>query len=759
MSRLSRNRAATPPRPGGSVDRRRTLIIILLAMCTFAAFLPVFRNDFVNYDDPGYVYENPHVRSGLTPATIAWSFTTFQESNWHPLTWISHALDVTLFGVSAPAHHAMSLLLHLISAVLLFSLLDRITGDRWPSAFVALVFAIHPLHVESVVWISERKDVLSGLFFMLTLGAYAAYERGGGRAAYLRTIALFALGLMAKPMLVTIPFVLLLLDYWPLGRMPGFSARGREAGASAVPLRTILAEKIPFFILAGASSVVTYLAQERGGAIAEAGAVVFSDRAANAVTSYAAYLGKALFPVNLAFFYPHRLGDITGLEIGTSVIVLAAITAAVWRFGRTSPFLPAGWFLFLGMLVPVIGLVQVGLQSMADRYMYLPLIGLSVMAAWGLPSVLRPGAARAAILRPAFALAVVVMGALTWSQTAVWKDNDTLYNHALRVTEGNHIAHTNLGVTLTERGKDVEAIPHFREALRLWPRNFNNVSNLARSLGAVGEYEAALRYYRTILASVRHLPLLYFRVGEVFTGLGEADSALVYYARAVELDSTMLDSHIGLADLYSSRGEFEKARESVARIFRLAPSSPRGHDILGIVAGREGRMAEAEAGFMKAIAVDSTFDQAYVDLGILYEKTGRAEQSRPLYETAVRINPGNATALYQLGLALARDGDLGSAEREWLRSLGIQPGNAETRMALARLYTMRQQPDRAVAQYRALLAAHPARADAHFLLGNLLGARGDREGAERHYREALRSEPGFTPAADALLQLTNRPAP
>jgi tetratricopeptide (TPR) repeat protein len=735
---------------GPAASTRRYAVPALLAVCVVVAFFPVFGGEFLTWDDPGYVYENPMVTRGLGAETVAWSLTTFQESNWHPLTWLSHALDVTLFGLNAPAHHGVNLFLHLLSTLLLYAAFERMTGDRWKSAFVALVFGIHPLHVESVAWISERKDVLSALFMMLTLNAYASYAAAGRRADYLRALAFFAVGLLAKPMLVTVPFVLLLLDYWPLGRMPGTVPAAPSTVRSTVPLRNLLVEKAPFLLLAAASSTITYIAQQVGGAVSALGPLPLADRAANAIVSYVAYFVKAVYPVNLAFFYPHRLSAIGAAEIAFSFSAVAAVSLAVWKLRARGPWLVTGWLVFVGMLVPVIGLVQVGLQAMADRYMYLPIIGLAVAAAWGVPAALGSGPFAKSLIRASFAVALVGMGVLTWNQAVVWRTSDSLYARALAVTEGNHIAHTNIGVTLMEEGRNAEAIPHLREALRLWPRNLKNFSNYGRALAGVGRYEEALPYYQDLVKNSDPSPLLHLRIGDVYAGLGQPDSALAHYERAIALDSTMLDAYVAIADIASGRSDFDRARKALAKAFAAQPGNSHAHDMLGIVAGRQQRMPEAEEEFRKAIASDSSNEAAWVDLGILYEKTGRGRLSRGMFDTAVRVNPRSVNARVRLGVAMARDGDLAAAEKEWLRCVEMAPPAVEARMNLGKLYSMRGQPGKAIDQYGAVIAADPRRADAHYLAGALLGAKGDVEGAKRRYRDALRAEPGFTEAAEAL---------
>src|SRR5271169_3364410 len=445
---------------------QRTIIVILLSAVTVFSFWHIVQCNFVNFDDPGFVTNNDHVKSGISLETIKWSFESTDKANWHPLTWISHALDCTLFGLDAGYHHATNLLLHLLNSILLFLILDRLTKARWQSVFVAFVFAVHPLHVESVAWITERKDVLSGLFWMLTIGAYTEYRITLKTKWYWFGVTAFALGLLAKPMLVTLPFVLVLLDVWPFARLVTHaSVPPNKANKNHVKLLGSLREKIPFFVLSGASSVVTFLVQRQAGATNQLTNVVFSDRIANAVVSYTQYIWKTIVPNALAVFYPYP-ASFPLWEVCVSAFVLLFITMVVWRQRTRRPYLLVGWLWFLGTLVPVIGIVQTGLQAMADRFMYIPMIGLLVMIAWGVPSFFHRRKISNVVLSGAFVLIVLLLIFGTRSQVSSWENSRTLFGHALAVTSDNFLAQNNLGADLADSGKHTEAIPHFYEALR-----------------------------------------------------------------------------------------------------------------------------------------------------------------------------------------------------------------------------------------------------------------------------------------------------
>ena len=484
---------------------------LLLALLTLAAFLPVLANDFVRFDDPLYVTANRHVREGLTGAGLLWAFTANVASNWHPLTLLSHMVDCELFGLNPLGHHLTSLLLHTVSVVLLFEALRRMTGSVGKSAAVAALFAIHPTHVESVAWIAERKDVLSGLFWMLTMIAWERYVRQPSRRRYAVVALCLALGLLSKPMLVTLPFVLLLLDIWPLKRKGD-----------------LLKEKLPLFALSAASVVVTVVAQS--GPIASLGELPLRLRLANAVLSYVAYLGKTLVPRNLAVFYPMPT-DFPAWKVMGAALLLASLTALAVLAVRRAPYVTVGWLWYLGTLVPVIGLVQVGGQSMADRYTYLPSIGLFLIVAWGLPELL--GKRTAAVL----ALAVVIALAVgTRLQLRHWTDSEALFRHAVAVTDRNFLAHLNLAQILAGRGEHGPAMEHFRTALAIRPGMWQTRASLGNHLRRWGRPAEALPHLETAVRLRPRNPRLHLYLAEALEDLGRTAEARRQREIAATLD-------------------------------------------------------------------------------------------------------------------------------------------------------------------------------------------------------------------------------
>ena len=526
---------------GKSADTRGRWIALALGALTFLLFARAIGHGFVNYDDPDYVTANARVQGGLSWAGIRWALTAGEASNWHPLTWMSHQLDVSLFGLNPRGHHATSVLWHALNAALAFLALRRLTGAVWRSAFCAALFAWHPLRVESVAWVSERKDVLSGFFFFAVLWLYAGYVerlRSGrpGVAAYALTLVAFALGLMSKPMLVTLPCLLLLLDVWPLRRVAFLEKAAPNAW------RGVLLEKLPFFALVAASAVVTYQVQKAGGSVtAELG---LGDRLANAVVSVVRYLGKFLVPADLAVLYPHP-GSWPARQVVAALVVIAALSAAVlWQF-RRRPWIAVGWCWFLGTLVPVIGIVQVGLQAMADRYTYLTLLGVQVALIWNFAPA--PGPA----VRRTWALVGVVLllacAGVTWRQLAVWRDSETLFTRAIEATEGNYVAHDNRGLHRYKAGRVEEALADYKASLALRPGYMNANNNLGHALNELGRPAAAVPLFRRALAAQPGNLEVRNNLANALSDLNQLDEAMALYDEVLARRPDHANAQIGRA--------------------------------------------------------------------------------------------------------------------------------------------------------------------------------------------------------------------
>jgi len=474
------------------------LICLFLVFATLTVYRQILYYEFIDLDDYEYVAENQTVQNGLTLKNIAWSFTTTLTGNWHPLTWMSHMLDCQIFGVNPGWHHFTNLIFHTANGLMLFFLLRKMTGNLWQSGFVAAVFALHPLQVESVAWIAERKNLLSTFFWMVTLWGYVAYIEKPNVIKYLSVFLFFSLGLMSKPMLVTLPFVMLLLDLWPLSRL-----QLESSGDSAIPkpginIFYLVKEKLPFFALVTASSVVTFIVQKKGGAVGSLEMISMKGRIANALVSYVGYIGKIIWPNKLAILYPHPV-DFPWWKTTGSFALLVAITVFVIRNVKLRPWLSVGWFWYLGTLVPVIGLVQVGVQAMADRYAYVPMIGLLIMIAWGVPSLLERQQRKKIGLALITAVILSLCMTTTWFQSMYWKNSIILFQHTLNVTRNNYLPHNNLAVALANRGRIDEAVEHYRESLRIKPDFADAHNNLGITLAREGRIDEAIKHYREAL--------------------------------------------------------------------------------------------------------------------------------------------------------------------------------------------------------------------------------------------------------------------
>ena len=572
-------------------------VCLFLAAMVWVVFGQTLHHEFVNYDDDLYVYENPTVARGLTLQGIVWAFTHVHCSNWHPLTWISHMLDCQFYGLSPGGHHLTNVLLHTATAILLFLVLRRMTGFLWRSAFVAAVFAIHPLRVESVAWVAERKDVLSGLFFMLTLWAYTRYV-ASGKWQVTRTVStpspathhsslfhglvllFYSLGLMSKPMLVTLPLVLLLLDYWPLRRFPEFGVRSSELKNTLRPstlnpqLSTLLLEKLPLLGLAAASCVVTIFAQR--GTIQTFEQISLPLRLGNALMSCVAYLGQMFWPSGLAVLYPFTAGDIGISEVVLSLVLLAGISAGVFILRRRCPFLLTGWLWYLIMLAPVIGIVQVGAQARADRYTYLPQIGLYLMLTWGVAEGCAGWRHRRAMLG---GLATVILAALIFcarAQTAYWRNSELLWTHTLACTSDNAIAHNNLGNALLKMDREDEAVAHFQTALEIQPAFAEAHNNLGNFL---------------------------FQKGSV-------DEAMVHYQKALHINPDYAVAHYNLGNALIKKGRMDEAITQFQMALQINPDYAEAHNNFGYALIQKKSMNEAIAHFQKALQINPDYADA-----------------------------------------------------------------------------------------------------------------------------------------------------
>jgi len=562
-------------------------VYLALALGTITVFWQVCNFEFVVYDDNFYITDNQHVLTGLTTDNIVWAFTTGHAANWHPLTWLSLMLDCQLFGPNPGWMHLMNLILHLANTLLVFAILKKMTDSVWPSAFVAAAFALHPMHVESVAWIAERKDVLSTLFWLLTLAAYVGYVRRSTVFRYIVTLLVFAMGLLVKPMLVTLPFVFLLLDYWPLKRFsiadvrlpieknPKLKIKKLEFAQSSAEPRSfgyLILEKLPLFILSAVSSVITFLVQGTGAFI---NVVPLGDRIANAFLAYSIYIGKMFWPQNLAVIYPFDAGALTLWRIAFCFLLLLVISVLVIRFGRKCPYLPVGWFWFVGTLVPVIGLVQVGLQSLADRYTYIPYIGLFVMIAWGLPELLSKWSYRKIALDISAVVMLTALGICTHRQVSYWNNSGNLFSHALDVTQNNYLAHFNLADDLRKHGKTTLAMEHLTKALQIMPNYADAILALGCALDDQGKAAQAVEYFQKIIqlkpGSV-HAAYAYYNIGTILQKQGRLTDAVAGFTMAVQIRPDFAEARYNCANVLVLQGRLNEALDQFREILRLMPN-------------------------------------------------------------------------------------------------------------------------------------------------------------------------------------------
>ena len=629
--------SAGPPDHHNPIARRDSLrvglLAVLLAGVTLFAFLPATRCGFVNFDDGPYVYENPIVQRGLTWDGVRWSFTTGTLANYHPLTWLSLMLDSTLWGDSPAGFHLTNVLLHAANAVLLLLVLRAMTGATWRALLVAALFALHPLRVESVAWISARKDCLAGFFGLLAIGAYVAYASRPTIGRYAIVAILFIASLLCKAMFITLPAILLLLDGWPLRRER--------------PLRSLAIEKLPLLVIAAAAGLVTLLAQQAGGAVGTIERYSMLNRLANAIVAYGAYALKTLVPTDLAAFYPHSRTIALGL-LAIAIAALATLTILAILRRRTSPALAVGWVWFLVTLIPMIGLVQVGGQAMADRYSYLPMIGLAIAIVWSLPAMPR-------VIVPASVIVLLSLALLTRQQIGHWRDSISLWTHALDVTANNHVAHTNLAVELSRLGSLADAERHYRAALDIRPQ-----------------------------WSVAHNGL-----GVLLAGRGESDAAIEHYRAALRSNPAYALAHRNLANQLLARGRNDEAIAHYQEAASIRPDDAKAHLLLGLALARQGEIASALGHFELAVQHDPADPDARLNLGRALSETGRPDAALREFDAALRLRPDLSDAHYHAGAALLRLGRLDEAELRFRTCLALAPADVDAQAALRHIASRR----------------------------------------------------------------------
>ena len=676
------------------------LLAILLAIVTAAIYWPTTEHGFV-YDDEGYVVNNVHVTGGLTLENIRWALVSGYIANWHPVTWLSHMLDCQLFGLNPFGHHLVNVLLHALNTILVFLFLRSLTGSPWRSFMVAALFGWHPLHVESVAWVAERKDVLSTLFGLLALIFYARYARHPDavnqkseprngffnfRPSYDYWISLFffGAGLMSKPMLVTWPFVMLLLDFWPLARF------------NSGHVWRLVKEKIPFFALAATASVVTFMAQSHGKAVVSLETIPVGIRMGNALISYCNYLGKLFWPTNMAVLYPFP-GCLLFWKVLMAGSLLLGVSALLFKQRQQFPFLLMGWLWFCGTLVPVIGLVQVGTQAMADRYTYVPSLGLFILVVWGVSEWTRHWRYQAIVLSVAGTMALILCLVVTRQQIGYWQDSESLFRHALAVTGNNLNAHYNLGSALDKKGKIDEAIRQYQEDIRLKPDDFEAHNNLGADL----------------------------------VKQGQTDEAVGQYQEAIRLKPDYAEAHNNLGLVLVNKGQIDEAVGQYQEAIRLKPDLAEAHHNLGLMLYKRGAIDEAASQFQLAIRFKPDYAEAYYSLGIILGKEGQVEAAISDYQEAIRLKPNYAEAHYNLGNALFKNAQIDEAASQYQETIRWEPDNAEAHNNLGVICFKQRKTDEAISQFKEATRLKP-----------------DYTQAQNNLAKALEKTNGLRPASD-----------
>jgi len=585
--------------------RLEFFICLFFVAATLTVYWQVRNFDFIEFDDDIYIIGNPHVCAGLSRESLRWAFAESYAANWHPLTWLSHIFDVEFYGMNAGLHHLSNVFFHIANTVLLFFVFRQMTGEIWQSAFIASMFALHPLHVESVAWISERKDVLSTFFWMLTMTSYVRYVRQPGIRNYLAVNLFFTLGLMSKAMMMTLPFVLLLIDCWPLERL-------------VTEKRRVVFEKIPLIALTLVSLTVTFFAQKKWGAVGSWDVYPFMLRTSNALISYVRYIGKMFWPSDMSFFYPYS-HLLSWWKSAGAFLMLVLLSLLIMRNARQEPYLITGWLWFTGTLVPVIGLIQVGSQAMADRYTYIPYIGLFIMLAWGIPKLTGQQRYVKILIAAVTAGIFTILMSISNLQVRYWRNSISLFEHALDVTHNNRMAHSKMGSILYRKGKTEAAAVHYAEALRIKPDDANAHNNMGLILARQGRTDEAIRYYKEALRLDPGLAIACNNMGIALEKQGKRDEAIRYYSQAVALKSDYAGAFNNLGLVLLRQGETQKSIAYFQASLNIRPDHAETRNNMGAALVRNGRQDEAIVHFRKALELNPDYVRAYNNLKKLSE--------------------------------------------------------------------------------------------------------------------------------------------
>jgi protein O-mannosyl-transferase len=629
------------------------LACLLLTVAVLWVFYRAVSYDFLAYDDYIYVVDNPHIKDGLTIEAVKWAFTTTYANFWHPVTWFSYMLDVDVFGTAPFGFHFTNIVLHYLNTLLLFAVLYRMTRALWPCLAVALLFGIHPLHVESVAWVSERKDVLSTFFMVLAMGAYTAYAKTPSWRRYGVVTLFFILGLMAKPMLVTLPFVFLLLDYWPLNR----TKLNPSETTKALDFLSLVKEKIPLFVLAFGFSILAMVAQKKGSALASVGEIDFALRIKNALVSYFLYLKNTVFPSQLSIFYPYPETISLWAAVGSAALILI-VCMGVLYFHRCCPWLVTGWFWYLGTLVPVIGMVRVGDFSMADRFTYIPLVGIFIMLAWTAQKAWtdRPELKKWIIIF--FVITVFGLGAAAYRQTGYFKNSRTLFEQAVLVNPGNWLALNNLGITYNKMEKPQEAIECFKKALLKKPVFVEALNNLAGTLVKTGHMEEALAYYCKAIEVMPGFSGTYYNLAVALESSGQLKEAEKNYEMALRINPRNAEALNNLGVLQERSGRTGEGTKNIKKALEIKPGYAEAHYNMGNLLLKQSMLGRAAYHYNKAIRIRPDYAEAYNNLGVVLFNMNRQKEAEKFFEAALRIEPDYIDAQNNLKNTLIVTGDI-----------------------------------------------------------------------------------------------------